>query len=262
MNTPEAHQFWNHCDIHRVILLGDRDTLAQIAMLERQAAEHGAMIVESHAFEPGEARSNDDLPDVPAAMDALRRSIEIRADIWVPHHIEDLTREEHIRRIDLFLEQYGLDLLIGQHLAPCPEDGINPADYALRHEVRAVYDLNRAVLAAAGLRTLAEEIETALAKAASGNPDQTPDDDIAGPLAELEARYGPLPSVPAAAAPWADRREPLKEVAAELADRGLTQAKIAEILHGLGHRPPGGGAFTQVAVSGLLRGRYDRGAIR
>lgn len=262
MNTPEAPQFWNHCDIHRVILLGDRDTLAQIDMLERQASEHGAIIVESHAFDPGEARSSDDLRDVSAVMDALRRSIEIRADIWVPLPIQDLTREEHIRRIDLVLDQHGLDLLLGQHLAPCPEEGFNPADYALRHEVRAVYDLDRAVLAAAGLSMLAEEIETALTQAATGNHHRAPADDIPGPLSELEAQYGPLPSVPAPAAPWADRREPLKVLSARLADRGLTQTKIAEILHGLGHRPPGGGAFTQVAVSDLLRGRYDRGAVR
>lgn len=255
MNSPQTPQYWSHADIHRVILLGDRDTLDQIGMLERQASEHGAMILEGHAFEPGEARVHNDLRDVPAVMNALRRAIEIRADIWVPHPIQDLTRAEHIRRVDLVLEQHGLDLLLGQHLAPCPEEGINPADYALRHEVRAVYDLDRAVLAAAGLSTLAEEIETALAQAATGDQHHAPADDIPGPLAELEAQYGPLPSVPAPAAPWADRREPLKELCARLADRGLTQTKISEILRGLGHRPPGGGAFTQVAVSDLLHGR-------
>lgn len=261
MNSPQAPQFWNHTDIHRVILLGDRETLTRIDMLARQAADHGAVIAESHAFDPGEARSSDDLRDVPAVMDALRRAIEIRADIWVPLPIQDLTREQHIRRIDLVLEQHGLDLLLGQHLAPCPEEGINTIDYALRQEVRAVYDLDRAVLAAAGLRMLAEEIEAALAEAAT-RQHEMPAEEAPDRLAHLEAEYGPMPIVPAPSAPWDQRRDALKELAARLTESGMTQTKAAEILHGLGHRPPSGGAFTQVTVSMLLQGRYDRGSVR
>jgi hypothetical protein len=261
MNSPETPQYWNHADVHRVILLGDRETLDQIGMLERQASEHGAMILESHAFEPCEARSHDDLRDVAAVMNALRRAIEIRADIWVPHPIQDLTREQHIRHIDLVLEQHGLDLVLGQHLAPCPEEGINTIDYALRQEVRAVYDLDHAVLAAAGLHTLAEEIEAALAEAAT-RQQEMPADEAPYRLAPLEAEYGPMPNVPAPSAPWEQRRDALKELAARLTESGMTQTKAAEIIHGLGHRPPSGGAFTQVTVSMLLQGRYTRGSVR
>jgi hypothetical protein len=263
MNSPQTPRHWNHCDVYRVILLGDSGTLGQIDMLERQASDHGAVIAESHAFAPGEARSTDGLSGVPAVMDAVRRSIEIRADLWVPFPVEDLTREQHIRHIDLVLEQHGLDLLLGPHLTPCPEEGFNPVDYALRQEVRAVRDLDRAVLAAAGMRTLAEEIEIALARAAAG-PTEIYTDAPETPkrLVDLEALYGPLPLVPAPSAPWDQRRAALKELAARLTESGMTQAKAAGIIHELGHRPPGGRAFTQTTVSMLLNGRYDRGSHR
>lgn len=254
---------WHHCDLHRVVVLGDRDTLARSDMLENQASQHGAIIVESHAFGPGEARAHDRLHEVPAVVDALRRAIEIRADIWVPFPIEDLTREGHMRRLDLALERHGLDLLLGQHLAPCPEHGVNVMDYALRVEVHAVDDLDRAALAAAGLRTLADEIEIALSEAAIDRSDVCADGE--GTLdqqSQSEAHHGSLPNVPPPHAPWEQRHEPLKALAAQLTASGLTQAKAAKIIHGLGHRPPGGGPFTQVAVSMLLRGRYDRGSVR
>lgn len=264
---------WHHCDIgcskieypplHRVVVLGDRDTLARSEMLEKQASQHGAAIVESHAFSPGEARSHDSLHEVAAVVDALRRAIEIRADIWVPFPMEDLTREQHIRRLDLALERHGLDLLLGQHLAPCAERGVNVMDYALRVEVHAVDDLDRAALAAAGLRTLAEEIEIALVETAKDFPEAPADGQETPDLrSQLEGQYGPLPSVPSPNAPWEQRQEPLKALAARLTASGMTQTKAANIIHSLGHRPPGGGPFTQVAVSMLLRGRYDRGSVR
>jgi len=262
MTGKEAHRFWSHSDIHRVIVLGDRETLERTDLLEKQAGEHGAVIVESYAFGPGEARSSDDLHEVPAVVDALRRAVEIRTDIWLPFPMKDLTREEHLRRLDLVLERYGLDLLLGPHLEPCPEEGINPVDFALRLEVHAVDDLDRAVLAAAGLHILAEEIETALAEAASTVPHEIPADGQQAPDVPTGMEARPLPTVPAPNAPWDQRREPLKELAARLTESGLNQTAAAEIIHGLGHRPPGGGAFTQVTVSMLLRGRYDRGSVR
>ena len=197
MTGNETNQVWNHSDIHRVIVLGDRETLERTDRLEKQAGEHGAIIVESYAFGPGEARSSDDLHEVPAVVDALRRAMEIRTDIWLPFPIKDLTREEHLRRLDLVLERHGLDLLLGPHLEPCPEEGINPVDFALRLEVHAVDDLDRAVLAAAGLRTLAEEIETALTEAATNVPHEIPVDGQQAPDVPAQMKARPLPTVPA-----------------------------------------------------------------
>jgi hypothetical protein len=264
MTGHETPQFWNHCEIHRVILLGDRDTLARAEMLEQQAVEHGAAIVESHAFAPGEARSHDGLHDVPAVVEALRRAIEIRADIWVPFPIEDLTREQHIRRLDLVLERHRLDLLLGRHLTPCPEAGVNAVDYALRQEVHAVDDLDQAVLAAAGFRTLAEEIELVLAEAATANPPEIPaqGEGALELLARLEVQYGTAPAVPTPDAPWDEREEALGEFAAWLRGFGLTQAKVAEVIQAKGHRAQRGGEFTQVTVSTLLRRRSDRDSVR
>jgi hypothetical protein len=264
MSSRETSEFWTHCDIHRVILLGDRNTLGQSEMLEHQAAEHGAVISESYAFDPSEAASLDALHDVPAVVEALRRAIEVRADIWVPFPIEDLTREQHVRRLDLALERHGLDLLLGPHLAPCPEAGINAVDFALRQEVHAVDDLDQAALAAAGLRTLAEEIELALAEGIPADPPEVSAhrEGASEVLARLEAQYGPAPTVLASEAPWDQRQESLKELATWLTRRGLTQTETAEVIHKMGHRAPRGGAFTQVTVSMLLKGRYDRRSVR
>lgn len=59
---------------------------------------------------------------------------------------------------------------MGRDLTVCDDRGMNAVDYALRVEVRAVAELDRAALAAAGMRTLAEGIETALAEAAANEP--------------------------------------------------------------------------------------------
>lgn len=263
MEGAEIPPSSSHCEIRRVILLGDRDTIARVDMLKKQASDHGAAIVGAHAIDAGEARSNDALQDVSAVVEALQEATEIQADIWVPFPIEDLSREEHIRRLDLVLERRGLNLLLGPHLASCPEGGINAMDYALRLEVHAVNALDQAVLTATGTRTLTEEIELFLATIAgqsSGNAafvEETPH-----VLAHLEATYGPLPSLPPADAPWHQRHEPLKQLAVKLTQGGMTQTQVAEILQGLGHRPPAGGSFKQVTVSRLLAGRYDRGSIR
>lgn len=158
MTGNESHQ--NHT--RSVVLLGDHETLAQSEMLEQQAALHDAIIIESHTFGLGEARSTGTLHEVPGVVEALGRAIELRAHIWVPFPIGDLTREQHIRRLDLMLERHGLNLLLGRHLTACPEIGVNSVDFALRAEVHAVDQLDQAALASAGLRTLAGEIEMAL----------------------------------------------------------------------------------------------------
>lgn len=148
-----------------VIVVGDRDT-AQRADLAEKAAEQGAVIAEIYSFEFGEAASQDDLADVEAVVTALSRAICTRADVWVPFPLPDLCREAHIRRLSLVLQRRGLNLLMGRELMPAPVDGgFNEIDVALRAEVRAVDGLDRAVMATAGARSLADEIELALAEA-------------------------------------------------------------------------------------------------
>lgn len=149
-----------------VIVVGDRDTAAERADLAEKAAERGAVIAEIYSFERGEAASRDDLADVEAVVAALSRAICTRADVWVPFPRPDLCREEHVRRLSLVLQRRGLNLLMGRELWPCPaQGGFNEVDVALRAEVRAVDGLDHAVMAAAGVEVLGDEIELALSAA-------------------------------------------------------------------------------------------------
>lgn len=150
---------------YAVIVLGDHGTL-EISDLAEKAAEQGAVIAETYGFEPGDPGSQDDLTDVEAVVAALSRAVAIRADVWVPFPLPDLGREEHVRRVSLVLQRHGLNMVMGQALEPCSRDGgYNPIDFALRTEVRAVDELDRAAIAAAGARTLGAEIERAFAEA-------------------------------------------------------------------------------------------------
>ncbi|ORA16384.1 DUF7229 domain-containing protein [Mycobacterium asiaticum] len=154
-----------------VIVLGDRDTAKRAETLSEKAAEHGAVIAETHAFDLGEAASRDDLTQVEAVVGALRSAISTRTDIWVPFPLPDLGREQHLRRLSLVLQRHGVDLLLGRDLAPCPTTGgYNEIDYALRSEVRAVDSLDHAALASAGMVTLSDEIELALAEQSPASP--------------------------------------------------------------------------------------------
>lgn len=155
---------------HAVIVLGDRETIER-ADLSEKAAEQGAVIAGSYSFEPGEARSSDELAQVQAVVDALSRAIATRTDVWVPFPIDDLGREEHLRRVSLVLQRHGLNMLMGHRLEPCTMDGgFSPADFALRAEVRAVDELDYAAVATAGVRTLFAEIEQALTQVADHEP--------------------------------------------------------------------------------------------
>jgi hypothetical protein len=148
-----------------VIVVGDRHT-AERPDLAEKAAEQGAVIAEICTFEFGEAASHDDLAEVEAVVAALSRAIGTRTDVWVPFPMQDLCREEHIRRLSLVLQRHGLDLLMGRELVPCPLDGgYNAVDVALRVEVRAVDALDHAAMATAGVVVLSDEIELALAEA-------------------------------------------------------------------------------------------------
>ena len=70
----------------------------------------------------------------------------------------------------------GIDLLLGPHLAPCPtEGGISEIDAALRNEVRAVYALDDAAMAVAGMQALGAEIEAALTEHAAREQVEEPE---------------------------------------------------------------------------------------
>lgn len=150
-----------------VFVLGDSDTAGRIDMLTEKASEQGAVIAQTFSFDPGEAASRDDPTDVGAVVEALGRAIATRTSIWIPFPLQDVSREQHWRRLSLALQRHGLDLLMGPELAPCPrEGGYSEIDAALRAEVRAVDDLDYAAMAAAGARSLGAEIEVALLEAA------------------------------------------------------------------------------------------------
>ncbi len=151
---------------YAVIALGDRETIRHFDLTER-AAKQGAVVSETYCFEPGEAASSDDLTAVEAALTALSRALATHVDIWMPFPMEDLGREQHLRRLSLVLQRHGLNLLMGHDLEPCTMDGgFSAIDYALRIEVKAVDELGFAALAMAGTRTLGVEIEVELLQAA------------------------------------------------------------------------------------------------
>jgi hypothetical protein len=148
---------------HTVLVIGDEDTAGRAELLAEKAAEHGARIAETFAFPQGAAAVHDDLTDVEAVVAVLSRAIATRRDVWCPFPLQDLCREQHIRRLSLALQRHGLNLLMGQELSPCPvEGGYSEVDVALRNEVRAVDDLDNAALACAASQSLIAEIQEAL----------------------------------------------------------------------------------------------------
>jgi hypothetical protein len=147
-----------------VIVLGDRGTAERAEMITAKAAESGTEIADWCVFEQGEAIGQDDLGQVDAVVAALSRALTTRTFIWVPFPVEDLRREQHLRRLTLVLQRHGLNLLMGPDLTPCNDFGFNEIDFALRQEVRAVDRLDRVATAAAGVEPLSEEIERVLAE--------------------------------------------------------------------------------------------------
>ena len=158
----------NNTNISQAIyVLGDEDTSQRLDVLVAKAAEHGAVIGKAFAFGPGEASGTDDLSTVDAVVEALGRAIAKRRPIWLPWW-QDIAREQHLRSLCLTLQRHGLDLLIGPNLMPCPvEGGINAMDAAMRDEIRGVFRLDDAALAAAGMKSLGVEIEAALSQTAT-----------------------------------------------------------------------------------------------
>jgi len=148
-----------------IYLLGDQSTADRLDVLVAKAAEHGAVIGKTFAFDPGEVACTDDLSTVNAVVEALSRAIAKRRPIWLPWW-QDLARECHLRSLSLALQRHGIDLLIGPQLAPVPVGGgINEMDAAMRNEIRGVFRLDDAAMAAAGIKSLGSEIEDFLAQA-------------------------------------------------------------------------------------------------
>lgn len=174
---------------YAVIALGDRETIRHFDLTER-AAKQGAVVTETYCFEPGEATANDDLAGVEAAVTALSRAIATHVDIWMPFPMEDLGREQHVRRLSLVLQRHGLNLLMGHDLDPCTMDGgFSAIDYALRMEVKAVDELGFAALALAGTRTLGVEIEVALLQAAGCGAEPEPAPQVMKEPLEVEETF-------------------------------------------------------------------------
>ena len=245
-------------------MLGDRDTGERLAMLASRAGECGVSIADIHVFENGEAGPHDDLAELDTVIAALTHALRVGCNIWLPFPL-DLLREEHIRRLSLVLQRHGLNLLLGRQLRPCPlHGGFNEVDAALRREVHAVDDLDRAAIAAAGAQTLTSEIEAALQQNSENNTALRvlrPTDARLALLQRLEAEHGPLPRLLPATASWNRRRPALKRFSCWLLQRcGLTQAEAADILNQLGHRTPSGRNWQRSTVSALINGRYDRRA--
>lgn len=150
---------------HSIYVLGDLDTSQRMDLLEAKAAEHGAVIGQTFAFGPGEASGADDLSTVEAVVEALGRAIATRTDVWLPFWLQDVCREQHLRTLSVTLQRHGLNLLLGPQLMPVPaEGGINDMDAAMRNEIRGVWRLDDAAMAAAGMKSLGTEIEEFLAQ--------------------------------------------------------------------------------------------------
>ena len=90
-----------------VLVICDDDTASHADILTEKAAEHGARILETFAFPQWAAMSEDDLTEIEEVVAALGRAIATRRDLWCPFPLQDLVREQHIRRLSLALQRHG-----------------------------------------------------------------------------------------------------------------------------------------------------------
>jgi hypothetical protein len=224
----------------RVVLLGDSDTVNGLDHLDTLAAQNGTEIVDMFSFETGAAAANDNLADVDAVVDALAAAITARVPVWMPYPREDLWREQHFRRLAMVLQRHGLNLLYGTDLAACTtEGGMTEIDFALRAEVRAVDELDRAALALVGAETLSEEIEFALS--ACHDTNMLP------------------PVLPSPELPWVQRRDALARFAAWLVrGSGVAATGAADCLNATGHRTRMNKEWDTGTVAALLKSPYFR----
>lgn len=244
-------------DTRSVIVLGDKDTGTRLEMLKTRAAECGVSITETHTFEGGEAAQQDNLADVGAAFTALCQAVRTRSNIWLPFPL-DVIREEHARRLSLVLQRHGLELLIGRNMWACPRDsGISEIDCALRREVRAVDDLDRALLAALGGLTLTDEIESMLRADAAHPVADYSGEQLLDVLQRLEIQYGPHPGIPSTRAAWKTRQPGLQHFACWLVyECEMTRAHAADMLNALGHRTRSGRYWKPSTVSSFVKRNY------
>ena len=245
-------------DTRAVIVLGDKDTGTRLEMLETRAAECGVSITETHTFEGSEAAQQDNVADIGAAFTALCHAVRTQSNIWLPFPL-DLIREEHVRRLSLVLQRHGLELLIGRAMWSCPRDsGISEIDSALRREVRAVDDLDRALLAALGGLTLSDEIESMLRADAAGSVVEHRGEQVLDVLQALEINYGPHPGMPSTRAAWKIRQPGLKLFAGWLVHHcEMTHAQAADFLNSLGQRTKTGRRWQRPTVAALLKRNFD-----
>jgi hypothetical protein len=249
----------------RVVLLGDHDTAQHRDCLAEDAAQHGCTIAEVFSFATGEPGSTEDLTEVESVMSALACAITGHMDLWVPFTGPDLGREQHSRRLSLVLQRHGLNLRGCRELIAYPTDGgVSEIDFALRREVRAVDNLDQAVLAAMGAESLGREIERALvtAGATAAQPSPAARRVRAGGRAESgpRAERGLPPMLPAPTEPWPQRQPVLKRYVRWLVHNcGVTQVATARVLNSTGQRTPKGRLWQPSTVSALLNGRYDGG---
>ena len=228
-----------------VIVLGDDETVRRCEQLTARAALRSTTVVAMFAFPAGAPASHDDLTEVEGVVAALARAISLRLPIWMPEPMADLRREQHYRRLSLVLQRHGLDLLVGHDLWPMPDTGgMNEIDYALRREVQAVDDLDRAALASAGVDSLERVVEQAA---------------NAEPATQHENDWPPM--LPQAGLHWAQRSQAVMGYVRWLVDGcGVTRAAAARVLNSSGQRTPDGRAWQSRNVSALLDGHYDREA--
>lgn len=236
---------------HAVYVLGDVDTSQRVDMLQVTAAQHNAVIGQTFAFAPGEASGSDDLSRVDAVVEALGRAIATHTDVWLPFWLQDFFREQHLRSLSMTLQRHGLNLLLGPDLIAYPvAGGLNEMDAALRNEIRAVFALDDAAVAAAGVQALAAEIEADLARAADAMVIEPPADESESPV---ERRYSTAEAAAllGKSADWVSRG--LRQRAFVYADGSAVEPM----------RPGGGGrrVFTAAMVRAIAWSAYRRGTL-
>lgn len=249
----------------RVVLLGDHDTASRTNVVTTTPDGLEIVIDEVFSFEPGEPATHDDLTEVRAVVLALGRAIAAGIPIWMPYPREDLWREQHFRRLGITLQRHGLNLLYGLTVEPCPtEGGTTEIDYALRAEVRAVDDLDRAALAAAGTSILEREIEVALVADCDASVQVPPvrarrTRRVSAPAeTALQPAATPPQRLPSPKGAWAQRQPALKQFAVWLVETcGVSQRAAAQCINATGHRLPEGQLWQQATLSALIKGRYD-----
>jgi len=252
----------------RVVLLGDHDTVREHAgQLADSASQQGCVIAETFSFAPGEPAAATELLAIEPVMSALARCLTERIDLWVPFPIPDLAQEQHVRRLSLVLQRHGLDLRVHHELWPLPVDGgWSGIDHALRREVQYVDELDQAVLASIGIRTLSAEIEAAMASTVGAPLAECaplPSDAWPGGFDDCFDDDRSVPLLPAPEVSWERRLPMLRRYAAWLIyECRVSQAATARVLNAAGQPGLKGKYWRSESVGALVNGRYDMHRVR